>query len=366
MGHPAFICSHYCRSTQKETGRYIPYELWMTCRATTAAPTFFSRMTMHGRTFVDGAFGHTNNPTRKAHFHFLSKVSGYKDHPVVWMNIGTGSPKPSETSTIGSRRFSTVRRSWKERLMPNAIRDARNLLRDLEAIATDSDRVEEEMEDIISSRSNNQHIIFARVSANNGVAEVQLDDWRGMPMIEELTRMYLQRSEVQAKLEKMADELAEETIRRRKSVSASKAAGEPLPLKPPFLNNHHDDVGPLPSPETTIPQPDRESHHNPHSTVPVTPITPISPVTADDRDEEYNTEVDDPPKAPEISPVSSMSNESRVHRSSRSTQDLFAKVSGLLGVSGSSTRNGRGFTNLEFEGSTEKMGEKWKRRATIF
>lgn len=107
MHHPAFICSHYCRSTSDSAGKYTPYELWKACRATTAAPTFFAPMEIHGRLLVDGAFGNTNNPTRKAHFHFLSNIPGYKDRPVIWLNVGTGSPRPLyDAASVRTRKSS--------------------------------------------------------------------------------------------------------------------------------------------------------------------------------------------------------------------------------------------------------------------
>lgn len=87
MHQPDFICSHYCHSAQKEIGKYMPYELLKVCRATTAAPTFFALMRMHDRILVGGAYGNTKNLTRKAHFHFLNEIAGYKDRPVVWLNI---------------------------------------------------------------------------------------------------------------------------------------------------------------------------------------------------------------------------------------------------------------------------------------
>lgn len=92
---------------------------------------------------------------------------------------------------------------------------AQNLIHDLQTIATDSDRIEEEMEDIVNSRSNNQAITFARVSANNGIADIHLDDWRGLPKIEILTKEYLKRPEVEAKLSRMANLLAKETFARQ-------------------------------------------------------------------------------------------------------------------------------------------------------
>ena len=287
MNQPAFICSHYCRTTQLDSGKYTLYELWAACRATTAAPTFFSPITIHGRTFIDGAFGNTNNPSRKAHFHFVSKVSGYKECPVIWLNIGTGSPKPHRDAlSTRTRRSSVVtmyRRSWKHRPIPSIVRDARNLLRDLEAIATDSDRVEEEMEDIINSKATEQDITFAQVSANNGVADVQLDDWRGLDKIEHLTRLYLEQPEVGAKLQRMADLFAAETLRRHEEEARQgKMAHEDLPALtlPPFLSSAQDDVSPLPSPIITVSRPGRESQHtaNLQGLSPLEP-SPISPLT---------------------------------------------------------------------------------------
>lgn len=403
MNQPAFICSHYCRSTQNEEGKYIPYELWKTCRATTAAPTFFPRITINGRTFIDGAFGNTNNPTRKAHFHFLEKVSRYKDCDVIWMNIGTGSPSPHHDAASNKfRRASVVTlataytRTWKDRLVPKAILEAKNLLRDLQAIATDSDRVEEEMEDIINSKSNSQHITFARVSANNGVAEVQLDDWRSLDKIEQLTRAYLQRPEVQAKLQDMADQLANETSRRRQLLPKGKSmASDPPSLTlPPFLQPE-DDVSPLPSPIITLSKPNQASQHTTslHDLSPLTP-SPVSPLTTIDTG--TNTHINH--KKPKVeAPSPTTVSFGRTHRPSYSTssiytdpdvspvlkirdrapsksrQDLLASANGLPGMSAPNEVNEKRFSNQKWTGygraerKTSDVGDdKLRRRKTVF
>lgn len=133
MHQPAFICSHHCRSTQKESGEYVPHELWVICHATTAAPTFFAPMKIYCRTLVDGDCGRTNNPTRETHFRFLSEVAGYKDRPVIWFNIGTGSPSPTNSNNVYTKRSSVARlkRIWRDRLVPKAFLEAQNLVRDL-------------------------------------------------------------------------------------------------------------------------------------------------------------------------------------------------------------------------------------------
>lgn len=412
MNQPAFICSHYCRSTQQESGKYIPYELWQTCRATTAAPTFFSRIIIHGRIFIDGAFGNTNNPTRKAHFHFLEKVSGYKEHDVIWMNIGTGSPQPhrdalSNRSIHASAATSptTYKRSWKDRLIPKLILEAKNLLRDLEAIATDSDRVEEEMEDIINTKSNSQHISFARVSANNGVAEIQLDDWRSLGKIEQLTRTYLQRPQVQAKLRRMAEQLAEETLRRRRLQPKKDVGTVDRPqslIVPPFLRTG-DDISPLPSPIITLSRPNRASQHTASlqglSPLEPSPVSPLTNTTTRTGPGDTNVEQDGTGTQPGVKVPSprAMISPSRSHRQSQSessilndpnispilrardraqskwTQDLLASVCGLPGMSVPNDANEARFSNMEWTGygragrrGSEVVDEKWKRRTTVF
>jgi len=399
MNQPAFICSHYCRSTQKEDGKYIPYELWKICRATTAAPTFYRNITINGRTFIDGAFGNTNNPTRKAHFHFLENVSGYRDCDVIWMNIGTGSPKPHhDVVSNTSRRASVVtlattyKRTWEDRLIPRAILEAKNLLRDLQAIATDSDRVEEEMEDIINSKSNSQQITFARVSANNGVAEIQLDGWRSLDQIEQLTRVYLQRPEVQAKLQVMADELAKETLRRRQLLPKKRSwtSDPPSLLLPPFIRKEGD-VSPLPSPVITLSRPNRGSQHTaslPLNSSRISPLTTTGTRTEPHKDKAESTFEDPPPRTtvkparthrqaqsesniytdPDTSPVL----KTRDRAASKSTQDLLASVSGLPGMSAPNEINEKRFSNQKWAGygragrGTSDVGDdKLKRRTTV-
>lgn len=59
------------------------------------------------------------------------------------------------------------KRTWEDRLPPKVVLEAKNLLRDLEAIAADPYRVEEEMENIINTISHSQYITSARASPNN-------------------------------------------------------------------------------------------------------------------------------------------------------------------------------------------------------
>ncbi|KAK5083672.1 hypothetical protein LTR05_006176 [Lithohypha guttulata] len=377
MHQPAFICSHYCRSTPKESGKYMPYELWMTCRATTAAPTFFAPIVINRRIFVDGAFGNTSNPTRKAHFHFLTKVTGYKECPVVWLNIGTGSPRPQcDAASTGTRRSSTAtihQRNWKDRLIPNAIREARNLLRDLEAIATDSDRVEEEMEDVIDSKANEQPMTFARVSANNGVADVQLDDWRSLGKIEHLTHLYLEQPDVVLKLERMADLLATETLKRRQAQNRKKSLvpdtppALPLPVLP-FLSTSPDEVSPLPSPIITISQPRHRKQHSSGSQE-VSPLepSPISPLTRAPTNETpiahaFGTAANISPPIAEHADETLTALSKQEQGPSKPKRDLLGNVDTALNTNTIHPIVEKRFWNLQ---GKHEMDEKWKRRSTV-
>lgn len=332
-----------------------------TCRATTAAPTFFRRVTIHGRTFVDGAFGHTNNPTRKAHFHFTHHVAGYKECPtIIWINIGTGSPKVNhDARSLNSRRSSlqTIQAlPWRDRLLPRAIVEAKNLIADLEAIATDSDRIEDEMEDIVNSRTTRQHIDFMRVSANNRVAEIALDDWRSLDKIEELTHRYLRTSIVQEKLRRIAKKLAVETHRRRMARARDGVVEldgnvSKVPMPSPCKLKCVQKRVLLMTQVITVSKPARESQHllEFEGLTPLDP-SPISPI---------GELVSRSSSTEEISGISPVSTGSRGRTLSRSSYDLLASLTGLPGMSIPNVYNENRFSNVNWD-------TKWKRRTTVF
>ncbi|KAK5078976.1 hypothetical protein LTR64_002604 [Lithohypha guttulata] len=308
--------------------------------------------------FVDGAFGNTNNPTRKAHFHFLTKVTGYKECPVVWLNIGTGSPRPQcDAASTGTRRSSIAtihQRNWKDRLIPNAIREARNLLRDLEAIATDSDRVEEEMEDVIDSKANEQHMTFARVSANNGVADVQLDDWRSLGKIEHLTHLYLEQPDVVLKLERMADLLATETLKRRQAQNRKKSL---VPDTPPAL--------PLPVLPFLSTSPDEHSSGS-QEVSPLEP-SPISPLTRAPTNEipiahAFGTAANVSPPIAEHADETLTTLSKQEQGPSKPKRDLLGNVDTALNTNTIHPIVEKRFWNLQ---GKHEIDEKWKRRSTV-
>lgn len=141
------------------------------------------------------------------------------------------------------------------------------------------------MEDVIDSKANEQHMTFARVSANNGVADFQLDDWRSLDKIEHLTQLYLEQPDIVLKLERTADLLATETFKRRQIQNRKKSPvpdtppALPLPVLP-FLSISRDEVSPLPSPIITVSQPRHRKQYSSGSQE-VSPLepSPISPLT---------------------------------------------------------------------------------------
>ena len=148
------------------------------------------------------------------------------------------------------------------------------------------------MEDIVNSKSNTQPIAFARVSANNGIADIKLNDWRSLDTIEALTQQYIKRPEIQAKLEKMANHLAEETFNRRQLVKTAASTTPQQDLTTTsakslsWLAESDTEISPLPSPAITITLPGRSSQHTAslHGLSPLDASqshgpSPISPLT---------------------------------------------------------------------------------------
>lgn len=263
------------------------------------------------------------------------------------------------------------------------------------------------MEDVINSRANRQLITFARVSANNGVADVQLDDWRSLDKIEHLTRLYLEQPDVQAKLNRIADPIAAETLERRRLHKRHQASDEEalkleLPSAP-FASTSREDISPLPSPMITLSRPGRESQYSASisglSPLGPSPISPLTRVTTNDTikarsrkestpsvpspiheksqkasgidskhvttTEKQDTTIIQPsasiPETPaDASPVLI----NRGH-APKSTQDLLADISALPGMSIPNEKNESRFSNLTWQVKDE-VDQKWKRRTTVF
>jgi hypothetical protein len=175
-------------------------------RATSAAPTFFDPARILKKILVDGGYGETNNPSHDAWVHYTVLEEILETDRTRWVNIGTGTSNDQPVQ---------YKRGWKEVLLPSYIQNVMHTIRDLEKIATDSERTGKFMHEM--SKMNKSKLDFYRFSATNGVHAIALDDYRTIDnkVLERLTKEYLDHPKVEEELRNLASSLAEDYAEKR-------------------------------------------------------------------------------------------------------------------------------------------------------
>ncbi len=218
--HPSFFCTHECQGPYRQHMLDCDLELREAARATSAAPSYFEPMIIRGRSFVDGGFGETNNPSweGKLHYHMNHDLS--EEQRLVMVNIGTG------TLPAGIHERELPKRPWWTKLLPNGLVQAFGLVSDLAKMATESEHRAIELA-YISSRIPDQ-FFFQRFSADTGIHDIKLDNWRAVQEtddspseIEVKTKAYLEKPEIRARMELVARHLADVYVARSLNHSPS-------------------------------------------------------------------------------------------------------------------------------------------------
>lgn len=126
---------------------------------------------------------------------------------MIIINLGTGTPGPDTSNRA------TKRPIWTN-LLPNALVEALGLVADLTKLATESESCAERLAYI--SESDPAQLFFCRLSADTGIDQVKLDDWRAVTggvsepsLVEARTRLYLENPDVVDKLGVLAGRLAD-------------------------------------------------------------------------------------------------------------------------------------------------------------
>jgi hypothetical protein len=156
-------------------------KIWEAARATTAAPTFFKRIAIGEpghikEQFLDAAVG-CNNPTQEI-LNESRLVFGDNRHLGVLISLGTG--QKTTPSLAGSTTF--------QKILPTKLSEFANLMKVLAKIATDSEKLADE----ISQRFENVPDIYFRFNATHGAGEITLEEWKRMDVVQALTHSYLQ------------------------------------------------------------------------------------------------------------------------------------------------------------------------------
>lgn len=126
---------------------------------------------------------------------------------MIIINLGTGTPGPETSNRV------TKRPIWTN-LLPNALVEAFGLVADLTKLATESESCAERLTYI--SESDPAQLFFCRLSADTGIDQIKLDDWRAVTggvsepsLVETRTRLYLENPDVVARLGVVAGRLAD-------------------------------------------------------------------------------------------------------------------------------------------------------------
>ena len=160
-------------------------KIWEAARATTAAPTFFKRIAIGEpgqikEQFLDAAVG-CNNPTQEI-LNESRLVFGDNRPLGVLISLGTGQ------KTTPSLASSSVFR----KMLPTKLGEFANLMRVLAKIATDSEKLADEM----SRRLEKVPDVYFRFNTTHGAGEIALEEWKRMDEVQSLTLSYLQEPSV--------------------------------------------------------------------------------------------------------------------------------------------------------------------------
>lgn len=152
-------------------------KIWEAARATSAAPTFFKRISIGDdikEEFVDAGLG-CNNPV--AEVYWEAQLVFGKQRPIACIvSLGTGHPK-----TIGLQKPDAF-----QKMLPT---DLINVLR---GIATDCEQASEKFERDHGTMEN----VYFRFNVQQGLQDVSLAEWEKLAEVKTHTTQYIQATAV--------------------------------------------------------------------------------------------------------------------------------------------------------------------------
>jgi hypothetical protein len=174
------------RSYPATAQRTIACTIWEAARATCAAPTFFERIAIGDDgtkvDYIDGGMG-CNNPTEEL-LQEVERIFPYR-YVACILSIGTGH---KETISVKKPKL------WEKILPMSAI----NAVKD---IASDCEKTHQAIAIRFKSRSNT----YFRLSVENGMQSIQMDQWEKLGVVTAHTGQYLQLHHVE---ERVSDAVA--------------------------------------------------------------------------------------------------------------------------------------------------------------
>ncbi|KAG5633852.1 hypothetical protein H0H81_004807 [Sphagnurus paluster] len=176
--------------------------IWEAARATSAAPTFFKRIEVGEEglkePFVDAGLG-CNNPVRQV-LNEAHLVYGKERRVACIVSIGTGHP-----NVIGLQKPDAF-----QKLLPTA------LIRVLQGIATDCERVSEEFEKEYTDADGRAKVYF-RFNVQQGLQNVSLAEWDKLSDVKTHTDKYTGETQVGSNINQLKQLLTAGPVIQRTS-----------------------------------------------------------------------------------------------------------------------------------------------------
>ncbi|CAN9419156.1 unnamed protein product [Alternaria alternata] len=185
LSHP-----HLFRTYRVRENMNVNCKIWEAARATTAAPTFFKRISIgeqgqFAEEYMDGGL-RCNNPVKQV-IQEARMIFGEKRAIGIIVNIGSGHP--------GSVNYSKP--SGLQRFLPTKLIDI------LKSIATDCESVTEEMHAIFADTPGT----YIRLNVTHGAGKISLEEWEKMVEVQGYTKEYLKGFEVSKDIDVVAAKL---------------------------------------------------------------------------------------------------------------------------------------------------------------
>ena len=187
MAHPRLFRSYKVRENAGTNCK-----IWEAARATTAAPTFFKRMTIIDdggaqEDFLDGGL-RFNNP---AQLILSEALTGFGDASKLGclVSIGTGHP-----GTIGLSQPDAF-----QKILPTEMVEV------LKQIATNCERAAHELAERFRQLPNR----YFRYSVSHGVGSISLEEWKKMNEVQVHTKAYLAEVGVSSSINKLVETLGQ-------------------------------------------------------------------------------------------------------------------------------------------------------------
>ena len=193
MAHPRLFRSYAVRENAGTNCK-----IWEAARATTAAPTFFKRMTIRDdgggqEDFLDGGL-RFNNPAQLV-LEEAMKTFGDGSKLGCLVSIGTGHP-----GTIGLSQPDAF-----QKILP------REMVRVLERIAMNCEQTAHEL----AGRFRQPPDRYFRYSVSHSVGNISLEEWRKMNDVQSHTKAYMKEVEVSSSIDKVVKILCQISEVRR-------------------------------------------------------------------------------------------------------------------------------------------------------